>query len=300
LQQGIFLRGFGMNRQELRRIWIDRIVFGIVALCAMLAFCPLIWLVFDLFINGYKQIQFDFFTQVNPTSQEADLFQSAGLLIPGGIFNGITGSFLVIAIAVALATPLGVLAALFMYDNHSLRFLNLFHSLIVSMSGIPSVVVGMVVYLWMVEPFQHFSALAGGVSLALVMLPMIIYTTLNALETLPENIKEEGAALGGTCASVIFQIVLPVAKDRIISGILVAVSRAVGITSPLIITALGASEVHWHINERVSTVSMLIWSFFNDSSMVGLVWATALFLFLVVIVLNIIAKSFYHEQSLHT
>jgi phosphate transport system permease protein len=289
-----------MNKPKSHRIRIDRVVFGIIALCAVLALSPLIWLILDLFINGYKQIHFDFFTQINPTTQEAHLFQSAGLLIPGGILNGITGSFLVIVIAVSIAAPLGILAAVFLYDNHLPRFSNFFHYLIVSMSGIPSIIVGMVVYLRIVEPFHRFSALAGGVSLAIVMLPMIIYTTFDALRTLPGNIKEEGAVLGGTYTDVIFRIVLPAAKDKIISGILVAASRAVGITSPLIITALGSSEVHWDINEPVSTVSMLVWRFFNDSPMAGLVWTTALFLFLVVIVLNIIAKSIYHGQRLHT
>jgi phosphate transport system permease protein len=259
----------------------------------------LIGLIFDLFVNGYKQIHFDFFIQVNPTPEEARLFQSAGLLIPGGILNGITGSFSVVAIAVLIAAPLGILMALFMYDDHSSRFSNFFHCLIVSLMGIPAIIAGMIVYLWMVEPFHSFSALAGGVSLAIVMLPMIIYSTLDALNTLPANMKEEGAALGGTYTNVIFLIILPAAKDKIISGILVAASRAVGITSPLIITALGSSEVRWNVQEPVSTVSMLLWNFFNNPSMVDMVWTTALFLFLTVIVLNIIAKSIYHGQ-IHT
>jgi phosphate transport system permease protein len=279
---------------------MDRIVSGLVALCAILAFCPMIWLILDLFIKGYTQINFDFFTQVSSTSLEAHLSQSGGQTTSGGIQNGISGSFLVIVIATVIAVPPGILAGLFMYDNCLPRFSNFFHYLIASMLGIPPIITGIVVYLWMVEPLYGFSALAGGISMAIVMLPMIIYTTFNALETLPKNIKEEGTVLGGTYTNVIFQIVLPAAKDKIISGILIAVSRAIGLSSPLIITALGALSVNWNIDRPVSTLSILTWNFFNNSEMTDVVWATALFLFLIVIVINIIAKAIYHEQRFHT
>ncbi|GHV30407.1 phosphate transport system permease protein PstA [Bacteroidia bacterium] len=289
-----------MNKLNSHRMGMDRIVFGLIILCAVLALCPLIWLIFDLFLKGYKQIHFDFFTQVSPTPMEAYLSQAGGQIISGGILNGISGSFLVVVIGAVIAVPLGILAGVFMYDNHSPRFSNFFHYLIVSMLGIPPVITGIVVYLWMVEPLHGFSALAGGISLAIVMLPMIVHSTFNALETLPKNIKEEVVVLGGTYTSTIFRIVLPAVKDKIISGILVAISRAVGITSPLIITALGAPEINWNTGRPVSTVSLLIWNFFNNSGMVDMVWTTALFLFLTVIVLNIIAKVIYHEQRLHT
>jgi phosphate transport system permease protein len=279
---------------------VDRMVFGWVVVCAILALCPLIWLILDLFIKSYQQTNFDFFTQVNPTPLEAYLSQLGGQVIPGGILNGISGSFLVIVIAIVIAVPLGVLAGLFMYDNHCPRFSNFFYYLVVSMLGIPPVIIGIVVYLWIVEPLHGFSALAGGISLTIVMLPMVIHTTFNALETLPKNIKEEGTVLGGTEAGILSRIVFPAVKEKVISGILVAVSKALGITSPLIITALGAPIVNWNIDRPVSTVSMLIWSFFNNQELVDMVWTTALFLFLTVIVLNIIAKNIYHGQRLHT
>ncbi|MDR2622653.1 MAG: ABC transporter permease subunit [Dysgonamonadaceae bacterium] len=279
---------------------MDKIVFGLIILFAILALIPLTWLIFDLFTKGYKQINFDFFTQVSPTPLEAYLSQSGKQVIPGGILNGISGSFLVVVIAAAIAVPLGILGGLFMYDNYSPRFSNFFHYLIFSMLGVPPVIIGIVVYLWIVEPFHGFSAFAGGISLAIVMLPMIIYTTYKALETIPKNIKEDGAVLGGTYTGIIFRIVLPAVRNKIISGILTAISRAVGITSPLIITALGAPEINWNIDRPVSTVSILIWNFFNNSDMVDMVWTSALFLFLTVIVLNIIAKGIYYGQRLHT
>jgi phosphate transport system permease protein len=284
-----------------RRMSIDRFFFGLVVLCAILALCPLIWLVLDLFIKGYKQINFDFLTQVSPTPLEAYLSQLSGQIIPNGILNGISGSFLVIVIAIVIAVPLGILAGLFMYSNYLPRFSNFFYYLVVSMLGIPPVIIGIVVYLWMVEPFHGFSALAGGISLAIVMLPMVIHTTFNALETLPKNIKEEGAVLGGTDTGIIYRIVLPAVKDKIISGILFAISRTVGVMSPLVITALGAPVANWwNIDRPASTVPTLIWSFFDHPALVDMVWTTALFLFLTVIVLNIIAKNIYYGQRLYT
>lgn len=285
-----------MNRHESHRMRIDRIVFGGVALCAILALCPLVWLIVDLFIKGYKQINFDFFTQASPDPVLAYLSSSGGLVIPGGIWNGVTGSFLVIVIGTVIAVPLGILAGLYLYDNHSPRFSNFLHYLIISMLGIPPVIIGIVVYLWMIE-LHGFFVWAGGVSLAIIMLPMIIYFTLDALDTLPENIKEEGTVLGGTYTGVIFQIVLPAVRDKIIAGVLVAISRGVGIASPLIIMGIRADET---LSGTRKTIPMLIWEFFNNPGMADLVWTTALFLFLTVVVLNIIAKVIYHEQRLHT
>jgi phosphate transport system permease protein len=289
-----------MNKRKSYRMFIDRMVCGWVALFALLALCPLIWLILDLFILSAQQINFDFFTQTGSTLLEAKLLRLGGQTIPGGILNGITGSCLVTGIAIVIAVPLGITAGLFMYDNHWRRFAGFFYYLVVSMLGIPPVITGMVVYVWMVEPLHGFSALAGGVALTIVMLPMVIHTTFNALETFPKNIKEEGAALGGTNAGITVRIVLPAVKDKILSGILVAISRTIGVTSPLIITALGAPMVNWRIDRPVSTVPMLIWNFFNNEELAEMVWTTALFLFLTVIVLNIIAKNIYHGQRLHT
>ena len=289
-----------MNKLKSHRITLDRIVFGLVILFALLALVPLIWLISDLFIKGYRQINVDFFTRVSPAPLEAYLFHSGNQTIPGGILNGISGSFLLIVIAAAIAVPIGLLAGLFMYDNRLPRLSKIFRDFVSPALNLPPIIAGIVVYLWIVEPLHGFSALAGGISLAIVMLPMIIDVTFNALEALPEKIKEDGAVSGGTYTDLISRVVLPAAGHKITAGILTAISRAVGITSPLIITALGAPEVNWDINRPASTVSILIWNFFNNADMVDLVWTSALFLVLMIFVLNIIAKGIYYGERFHT
>jgi phosphate transport system permease protein len=154
----------------------------------------------------------------------------------------------------------------------------------------PSIITGIVVYIVIVKSFHSYSALAGGIALSITMLPKIVRTTTETLRMLPAYLRESGFALGGSYTDVTWKIIIPAAKDGLLTGILISVSRALGETVPLIMTALGSSMVNWDINSPTSSLTLLVWDFFNTPNMLNMVWSASLFLFAVVICLNLIAK----------
>jgi phosphate transport system permease protein len=123
-----------------------------------------------------------------------------------------------------------------------------------------------------------------------MMLPLIIRSTEESLKLLPSSLREAGAALGSSQMDVTFKVLLPSAFGGIFTGILLAVSRILGETAPLLITILGSSVVNWDILKPVSAVPLLIWQFYNDPNLAGLVWASSLFLLIIILIINLSSK----------
>ena len=137
---------------------------------------------------------------------------------------------------------------------------------------------------------KGYSAIAGSVALFIMMLPLIIRSTEETLKILPASLKEAGLALGGNKARVMLKVQLPTAFGGIFTGVLLAISRVIGETAPLMFTALGCSLVRWSIDKPISAVPLLIWEFFNDPNLQELIWGASLFLLLFVLTLNLTAK----------
>jgi phosphate transport system permease protein len=210
--------------------------------------------------------------------------------IQGGILNGITGTLLMLFLASAAAIPVGILTGIYLSENPKKRFARLIRSLADLLQGVPSIVVGIIVYVWIVKPMHSYSALAGSVALAVMMLPMVIRSTEESLKLLPPSLKEVGLSLGGSYAAVALKILLPSAFGGIFTGSLLAASRVMGETAPLLVTALGATAVNWDITRPTSAVSLLIWEFYNDANLAPLVWSSSLLLLLIVLSVNLFAK----------
>lgn len=273
------------------RLTKSKIFFYIVCFFSTLTMIPLFLIIWELLKKGYKQFNFSLFTEVAPTSMDAMLAKISGDPIPGGILNGITGTLLILAIAIVIAIPVGILVGIYLSENPTKKFSGLIRSLADLLQGIPSIVVGIIVYVWVVRPMHGYSALAGSVALAIMMLPMIIRSTEETLKLLPTSLKEAGLALGGSYTSVVLKILLPSAFGGLFTGSLLAISRVMGETAPLMVTALGATIVNWNISDPTSSVSLLIWEFYNDPNLAPLVWSSSLLLLLIVLGLNIFAKS---------
>lgn len=135
-----------------------------------------------------------------------------------------------------------------------------------------------------------YSALAGSVALAIMMLPLIIRSTEETLKMLPGSLKEAGLALGASYTSVVLKILVPSAFGGLFTGILLAISRVMGETAPLMLTALGSTVVNWDVTHPTSAVPLLIWEFYNDPNLIDMIWSSSLFLLMLILVLNIIAK----------
>lgn len=251
---------------------------------------PLFLILWELLKKGYKQFNFSLFTEVAPTSMDAMLAKISNEPIPGGILNGITGTLLILFIAAVIAIPIGILVGIYLAENPKKAFSKLIRSLSDLLQGIPSIVVGIIVYVWVVKPMHGYSALAGSIALAIMMLPMIIRSTEESLKMLPTSLKEAGLALGGSYTSVILRILLPSAFGGLFTGSLLSVSRVMGETAPLLVTALGASIVNWDVTQPTSAISLLIWEFYNDPNLADLVWSSSLLLLFIVLGINIFAK----------
>ncbi len=261
------------------------IVFSVVTIL------PILLIIYELISKGIKQISFDFILKTPPDTFEAMTALSNGELIPGGIANGIAGTLFMVIMASVIAIPVGVITGIFLYENQGKPLANLTRNVSDILQGVPSIVLGLIAYIWIVKPVTHgFSALAGSVSLSIMMLPMIVRSTEETLKMIPQTIKEAALALGVPYYKVILRILVPTGFSGLLTGILLSISRILGETAPLMLTALGSSAINFNIAKPTSAVPLLIWEFYNDPNMVDLIWSSSLLLMAMVLSLNIISK----------
>ena len=275
-----------------KRLAQDKLMQWTVCLLATLTAVPLIAILGEVFLRGYDQLTLSFFTEPTPTAYKAMKAIEAGEPIPGGIANGIIGTMIMLGMAVIFAVPIGILCGAFLAENDKNKFAQAVSFLTDLLQGTPSVIIGIITYIWVVVPMKGYSAIAGSVALFIMMLPLIIRSTEETLKILPTSLKEAGLALGGNKARVMLRVQLPAAFGGIFTGVLLAISRVIGETAPLMFTALGCSLIRFSIDKPISAVPLLIWEFFNDPNLQDLIWGASLFLLLFVLSLNILAKYF--------
>lgn len=274
-----------------RRLLTTRLVFVGVCLFAGLTAVPLLAILGEVLFRGWQQFSWEFFTAPTPTAFKAMKAIAAGESIPGGIANGIIGTLLMLGMATAVAVPVGILCGIYLAENNKNRFASTVSYLTDLLQGTPSVIIGIITYIWVVVPMKGYSAIAGSVALFIMMLPLIIRSTEETMKILPVSLKEAGLALGGNYARVVLRVQLPAAFGGIFTGVLLAISRVIGETAPLMFTALGCSLIRWDVDKPIAAVPLLIWEFFNDPNLQELIWGASLFLLLFVLLLNIIAKT---------
>jgi phosphate transport system permease protein len=276
----------------------NRIFFVSVVLLSLITISPIILIISKLLVKGIRQINFDFFLRVAPDTLQAMTAVSNHEVIPGGIANGITGTFLIIAVASVIAIPVGILIGLFLYENQASKYAGLIRDLTDILQGVPSIVLGIIAYIWVVKGITNgYSALAGSVALAIMMLPLIIRSTEETMKMIPISIKEAGAALGVPYYKIILKVMIPTGFSGLMTGILLSVSRILGETAPLMFTALGNRMINLNVTRPTSAVPLQIWEFYNNPNMIDLVWSSSLFLMGFVLTLNIIAKRISFKLS---
>ena len=273
------------------RIFKDKLFLGLVIALAVLTISPIILIISKLVVNGIGQLSFDFISKTTPSTYEAMVANANGERIPGGILNGIAGTLLMVLGAAIIAIPLGIISGVYLYENPGKRLPNLIRNTSDILQGIPSIVLGLISYLWIVKNITHgFSALAGSVSLAIMMVPMIVRSTEETLKMIPNSLKEAALALGVPYFKVILKVLIPTGFQGMLTGILLAISRVIGETAPLMLTALGSTMVNWDVSKPTSALPLLVWEFYNDPNMVNLIWSTSLLLMIIVLSFNLISK----------
>lgn len=287
-----------MQKKKLsQRLFIDSLVKSVVCVLAALTAVPLMAIIGEVLWKGYDQLSWSFFTEPTPTAYKAMMATAAGEPIPGGIANGIVGTVIMLGMAVVIAVPIGILCGVYLAEHSKSRFAKTVSYLTDLLQGTPSVIIGIITYIWVVVPMKGYSAIAGSVALFIMMLPLIVRSTEETMKILPASLKEAGLALGGNNARVILKVQLPAAFGGIFTGLLLAVSRVIGETAPLMFTALGCSMIRFSIDKPISAVPLLIWEFFNDPNLQSLIWGASLFLLLFVLFLNLTAKKIANKWN---
>lgn len=268
----------------------NKVFFYTTCFLASLTVIPLFAIIWELIKKGYKQINWNFLTESAPSTLDAMLAKGTGDIIPGGIANGITGTLLMVVLAAIIAIPIGIMVGIHLSEHPKTKFSNITRFLTDLIQGSPSIVIGIIAYAWVVKPLGSYSALAGSVALSIMMLPLIVRSTEETLKMLPGSLKEAGLALGASYTSVILKVLLPAAFGGLFTGILLAISRVMGETAPLMLTALGSTAINWDVLKPTSAVPLLIWEFYNDPNLIDMIWSSSLFLLMLILTLNIIAK----------
>jgi phosphate transport system permease protein len=270
------------------RVILGTVMTGLSGLCMILTLIPLIAVLFFVFVQGFSRINVDLFTQLPPPPG----------LDEGGLANAIIGTLVVVSIAVILAVPIGVLAAVYLSEfSHGNKFATSIRFATNVLSGVPSIIAGIFAFGLLVSSgIVGFSAIAGGVALAVLMLPTIIRTTDEALKIVPQEIRWAALGVGAYNYQSVVQIVLPAALPGIVTGVTLAIARAAGETAPLIFTALFSN--FWPnvspqgLAEPIATLSVLVYNFailpFKPQQ--ELAWAGSLILVFLVLSTSILAR----------
>jgi phosphate transport system permease protein len=273
------------------RILKDKLIVGVILFFTILTISPIVLIISKLITKGIKQLSFDFIFQNTPDTFSAMTAIANGERIPGGIANGITGTLFMVAMAALIAIPVGLITGVYLYENQGKRMANFVRNISDILQGVPSIVLGLISYMWVVKHITSgFSALSGSVALSIMMLPMIVRSTEETLKMIPNALKEAALALGVPYYKVILKILIPSGLSGLLTGILLAISRVIGETAPLMLTALGSSIINWNVSKPTSALPLLVWEFYNDPNMVDLIWSTSLFLMILVLVFNVVSR----------
>ena len=285
-----------------RRKVINAVMLSLTGLMTLLALVPLFWIVGYVIYKGGQYINLDFFTQLpRPLGMEG-----------GGVLHAIQGTIVITILAAVFAIPPGVLAAFYAarFPNTPLGIALRFSTDV--LSGVPSIVIGLFAYALIVKPMGHYSGLAGGLAMAILMLPTIIRTTEEMLKLVPHTLREGSLALGAPEWKTSLSVLFPAALNGVITGFLLAIARAAGETAPLLFTALGNERydigtivrngaaqnqsilqiLERIVDQPVDSLPLTLWKYAQQPypERVEQSWAVALVLMIFVLLINVLAR----------
>ena len=258
---------------------------------------PLLFILYYIIQAGVTKINWHFLVNVPKPVGETG----------GGIVNALVGSILIILVATVIAVPIGIMAGVYLSENRRSRLAYWVRLCTDILQGVPSIVIGIVAYFWMVrsqfnlhlfwglihlQKQAGFSAFSGSVALAIMMLPIVVRSTEETLKLLPDSLKEAALALGMPFHRVIFKVVVPVGISGILSGVMLSIARITGETAPLLFTAFGNPYLSVNMGKPMHSLPLLIFNYatspYNDWH--DLAWGASMILLIWVLFLNIFTK----------
>jgi phosphate transport system permease protein len=275
----------------LRRQIVNTVMMVIATLSTLFGLFWLAWILWTTLINGAAALKPALFTQMTPPPGE-----------DGGLLNAFAGSLAVVAMAVIIGTPIGVLAGTYLAEfarrtrlGSVIRFMN---DILLSA---PSIVIGLFVYELIVRPMGHFSGYAGGVALAMILLPVIVRTSDEALQLVPDPMREAALALGLPRWKITTKVVYRAASTGILTGLMLGVARISGETAPLLFTALNNQYWSSDLGTPLANIPVVIFQYAMSpyDSWHALAWAGAFIVTLFVLALGIIARAAFKQRNLN-
>ncbi len=272
------------RRHFRRRKLTNAVMLVLCALATLAAILPLVWILAYVAQEGGRFLSVEFFTQL-PTP----------VGVPGGgVLNAIVGSAMVVAIAIVIAVPISIVAAIYAaeHPNTPLGIALRFGTDV--LSGIPSIVMGIFAYTIIVLPQKHFSALSGGIALAIIMTPIVLRSTEEMLKLVPRSLREGSLALGASEWKTMWQVLLPAALNGIVTGVMLGIARVAGEAAPMIFTAFGNPFLSADLDQPIATLphTIYVYAISPYKDWHAKAWTTALVLIVLVLGLNIIARAF--------
>jgi phosphate transport system permease protein len=255
---------------------------GLMIGAVIVALLPLLFILANLVLKGAGSLSVDFFTRTPAPAGETG----------GGVTHAILGTLIIVGMASLIGLPVGISAGIYCAEYPGSRLTWLTRFVADVMNGTPSIVVGVFAWAWIVATQKHFSALAGSVALALLMIPMVLRTTEEMIKLVPNSLREAALALGyprwRTSLSVVVRSTLP----GIVTGSLLAVARIAGETAPLLFTALGSQYLSFNIDQPMAALPLTVYTYATGpyEEWHRYAWAAALVLIIVVFVLSLAAR----------
>ncbi len=270
-----------MHRTSRRKI-TNRIMLSLTGVCALLTSSLLFLILGSLVYNGWRSVNWDFFTKLPLSAGEPH----------SGLANAIVGSAVLILIAAVIGIPVGFLGGVYLAEFGGKTVPMLIRYTADLLNGVPSIVIGIFAWTVIVVPMHHFSAWAGGFALSLMMVPIGLRATEQFLRAVPDSLREGSLALGASKTRTILHVVVPAAKQGILTGMILGVARIAGETAPLLFTSFNNQFWSNSLNEPTASLPFMIYylamSPYDDWHRQA--WAAGLVLLVLVLVANLAAR----------
>ena len=271
-----------MTRGVRRRKTVSAMFVGFCFASVLLALLPLALILFFLVSQGLQSLNLAFFTQMPKPVGESG----------GGMANAIVGTLILSGLGALFAVPVGVVSGVYMSEYAGTRFSSTVRFAADTLNGVPSIVIGVFVYGIAVLPFKQFTAVAGGLALGIMMIPIIARTTEELLLLVPGTMREGALALGATRARAVFSVVVPAAAPGIITGVILALARIAGETAPLLFTSFNNRFFSTALDQPISTLTVQVYTYaitpYEDWHRQA--WAGALVLVTIVLICSLLAR----------
>jgi phosphate transport system permease protein len=270
-----------MNRVT-RRNLVNNVMLSLTAVCTFLTVSTLFLILGYLVWNGGKSLDWNFFTQLPKGPGETG----------GGMANAIVGTAKLVGLASVIGIPIGFIAGIYLSEFGGIAFPFVIRYVADLLNGVPSIVVGIFAYAMVVLPLKHFSAWAGSVALAVMLIPVVVRNTEQFLQSVPQSLREGALSLGASKWRTIVTVVVPASISGILTGIILGVARIAGETAPLIFTSFGNQFWSSGFNEPTSSLPVMIYNYaispYDDWHRQA--WAAGLVLLALVLIANIVAR----------